>query len=102
MRLNMRQVYRVRRINMRQVYRVRRLNMRQVYRVRRINMRQVRIKGGVAESVKEVFASFCVRVGDLHFWREEGGKVSVELGGVLDLASEVRCVKSPTRTQKDA
>ena len=53
----------------------------------------VRIKGGVAESVKEVFASFCVRVGDLHFWREEGGKVSVELGGILDLASEVRCAK---------
>ena len=37
------------------------------------------VKGGVAESIEEVCASFYVRVGELHFRWEEGGKVSMEL-----------------------
>ena len=37
------------------------------------------VKGGVAEGVEEVCASFHVRVGDLHFRWEEGGKVAMEV-----------------------
>ena len=51
------------------------------------------VKGGVAEGVEEVCASFRVWVGDLYFRWEEGSEVSVELGGILDFDSEVRCAQ---------
>jgi len=45
------------------------------------------IKGGIAECIEEVCAAFSVRVCDLHFGWEEGGKVSIELWGFLDFKS---------------